>query len=403
MAKAGLLDEIFSKLDRCRHENLPFFDREEGGETVLLNVQRASLRLGVAPQTVRRWTSSGLLPCSRTPGGHRRIRQEDVDDLARQIGAGGNQLVARRARERELETLLETSLALVSQLELGDLLQEIARRLTRLMDCHFCALSALDDGAETVTTLAEYDDRGRRLPDFAPYHLAQFPLTRRVLEEQVTAVVNASDSAADPSELRQLAKDGDKSLLLVPLVYRGRAIGLLELADHLRERRYSRQELRICGAIAGQAAVALHNADAFSAAHVAERESDVLRQRLEQLSAEITGIATGDRVDVVLRRAATIACRVFAGVSCVASGAGKSGGYAAPHLGGTGGEQLAATAGAEVLVARDPSGRSDVQLVLSLTEKPPFGSAALLRLLAAVTGSAVVRQAAAGEVENDRD
>ena len=36
--------------------------------------------------------------------------------------------------------------------------------------------------------------------------------------------------------------------------------------DHSRERRYSRQELRLCTAIASQAAVALHNAEAFSSA-----------------------------------------------------------------------------------------------------------------------------------------
>ena len=105
-----------------------------------LNVQRAALRLGVAPHTVRRWTASGLLPCTRTAGGHRRIREEDVDALAQQIG-GSTHLEARRAREREVETLLETSLALVGQLELPDLLREIAERLTRLMECDFCAIS----------------------------------------------------------------------------------------------------------------------------------------------------------------------------------------------------------------------------------------------------------------------
>ena len=68
-----------------------------------LNVQRAALRLGVAPHTVRRWTASGPPPCTRTPGGHRRIREEDVEALAQQIG-GSNHMAARRARERELDT-----------------------------------------------------------------------------------------------------------------------------------------------------------------------------------------------------------------------------------------------------------------------------------------------------------
>jgi hypothetical protein len=44
-----------------------------------------------------------------------------------------------------------------------------------------------------------------------------------------------------------------------------------------------------------------------------------------------------------------------------------------------------------------------VQLVLSLTEKPSPGTAALLGLLAAVTGSFVVRQAREREAGDDRD
>ena len=150
-----------------------------------LNVQRAALRLGVAPHTVRRWTASGLLPCTRTAGGHRRIREEDVDALAQQIG-GSTHLEARRAREREVETLLETSLALVGQLDLPDLLKEIAERLTRFMDCHFCAISTYDEASQSVVMLADFDDSGRRLPGCGgvpvvevPAHAPRAPRSRR--------------------------------------------------------------------------------------------------------------------------------------------------------------------------------------------------------------------------------
>lgn len=57
-------------------------------------------------------------------------------------------------------------------------------------------------------------------------------------------------------------REGDKSLLMVPLVFRGRSIGPVELMDHARERRYSRQELRICTAVAGQAAAPVEDAPA---------------------------------------------------------------------------------------------------------------------------------------------
>ncbi len=40
--------------------------------------------LGVTPPTVVNWVSGGLLPAYRTPGGHRRIRREDLVAFARE-------------------------------------------------------------------------------------------------------------------------------------------------------------------------------------------------------------------------------------------------------------------------------------------------------------------------------
>ena len=81
-----------------------------------LSVQLAGRRLGVSPHTIRRWMASGFLPCTRTAGGHRRFKQEDIDELTHLIG-GSNHLAARLARERELETLVETAIVVSSRLE----------------------------------------------------------------------------------------------------------------------------------------------------------------------------------------------------------------------------------------------------------------------------------------------
>jgi excisionase family DNA binding protein len=361
-----------------------------------LNVQRAALRLGVAPHTVRRWTASGLLPCTRTAGGHRRIREEDVDALAQQIG-GSTHLEARRAREREVETLLETSLALVGQLDLPDLLKEIAERLTRLMECDFCAISTYDAASQSIATLADFDATGRRLPDVEEYSLAKFPLTRRVLEDQEPAVVNAGDPAADPHELRELVREGDKSLLMVPLVFRGESIGLVELMDHARERRYSRQELRICTAVAGQAAVALHNAQLFGRARTATREIGRLCEQLDQVGDALAGLGDTSDAGALLDASAGAACELLGATSCVVSARGLSAGHAAGRPAGApdrapgdgGGPKadawrLEAVAGAELLTVRSAAGE-EVAMTVSLPRASHRGEDHVLRLLAAAT------------------
>ena len=53
----------------------------------LLSVRAAADLLGVHVDTVRRWTSDGRLPETRTPGGHRRIARSDVEALL--TGTGG--------------------------------------------------------------------------------------------------------------------------------------------------------------------------------------------------------------------------------------------------------------------------------------------------------------------------
>ena len=220
-----------------------------------LSVQLAARRLGVSPHTIRRWTASGFLPCTRTAGGHRRIKQEDIDELAHLIG-GRNHLAARLARERELETLVATAIAVSSQLDVPALLREVAKQMTTLLDAHLCVISDYEPTTRTVTVRAEYDDVGNRRQDTMTYTLSQFPMARRAIEDHESITVNVSDPHADPAEVAIMRRDGDKCLLILPMVHQGQSIGLIEVLDHQRERKFSRQEMRLANAVAAQAAVA---------------------------------------------------------------------------------------------------------------------------------------------------
>lgn len=341
---------------------------------MLLSVNQAARRLGVSPVTVRRWTATGLLPCTRTAGGHRRIDERDLDDLARSLGAG-SQLAAQAAREREVEVLVDTSIALAGRLDLGELLHEIAMRMTGLLDCHFCAISEYDPAGGGVATLAEYDDAGRRLPDQSPYLLRDFPLTRRVLEDQVTVVVNVDDPDADPAEVAELRREGDRSLLMVPLVAHGDSIGLLEVVDQERARHYSRQELRLARAVAGQAAVAIRNAKLFAEGRDAPGGGERLTKTLRRLTAAVPEL--GDAGDGFLARLAEAVCEAFEAVSCVAAADGRSAGAS-----GAGRRAEARDGGAALTVAGDPTARTDLTLTLTLLSPLDPSQSALLDLVA---------------------
>ncbi len=55
-----------------------------------LSLQEASERLGVSPATLRLWADRGRVQSFRTPGGHRRFRERDLNALTTEREAGGS-------------------------------------------------------------------------------------------------------------------------------------------------------------------------------------------------------------------------------------------------------------------------------------------------------------------------
>lgn len=345
-----------------------------------LSVQRAARRLGVSPYTIRRWTESGLLPCIRTAGGHRRIKQEDVDELAR-LTAGGDRVAARLAREREMETLVEASIALTSRLDLTKLLAEIARRLSTILDCHFCAVSDYDEETTMVHVLADFDRHGRRVADWKPYSLKQFPFTRQLMEDQEPGVVVLSDPRADAAETAVMRHYGDKTMLVVPLVFRGHSVGFIEVYDHVRERRFTRQELRLACALAGLATTALHNARVFTELSGCQADAQWVQGAIDRVTAGLPALAAADSAADVLRETALLACRSLGGLSAVASW----GGWTGRAADGSAGEEVAQIVGAAA------AGSQVLEVTVTLPRPGGDDEGRVARLIAVSAAQAIAR------------
>jgi GAF domain-containing protein len=83
----------------------------------------------------------------------------------------------------------------------------------------------------------------------SPYVLADFPTARLVLAERTISQVFAGTVRADAAEKRLLDATGCRSMLLLPLVSGGRAVGLLE-CFHTEERPWGRGQLRVARMVA---------------------------------------------------------------------------------------------------------------------------------------------------------
>jgi diguanylate cyclase (GGDEF)-like protein len=120
---------------------------------------------------------------------------------------------------------------------LGDLADALARAetirelnlalggVTRLLGAEEAAISRLDPAAGCLITVSDHDwsHEGER------WSLDDFPTTAHVVAEQVIGQVIAGDPASDPAELEVLEMAGMSAVLLLPLVFEGTTIALLEI------------------------------------------------------------------------------------------------------------------------------------------------------------------------------
>jgi diguanylate cyclase (GGDEF)-like protein len=125
------------------------------------------------------------------------------------------------------------------------------------------------------------------------YDLARFPATRAVLNTRTPLVVDEQDGTADPSEVAYMRSQGDRSLVMLPLVVRGESIGIVELSAK-RERAFSDRDVELAQLLVREASTTFDNARLY----------DELRQLAYR--DPLTGLANRsrlqDRVDHALAR-----------------------------------------------------------------------------------------------------
>ncbi len=178
------------------------------------------------------------------------------------------QLFAKTHRQSlELETLLDAARAVSSTRQLDDIMGVIARKMTESTDAVGCTISRWDREADSVVTWVTFRQRQVEYAD-APgeiYPLTLYPATREVLHHQSYRLITHSDLAAEPSELELMQQAHISSLLMVPLVVSGQVIGLVEVFEDSVVRRFAADEIDLILGLTNQAAIAIANAQLFSA------------------------------------------------------------------------------------------------------------------------------------------
>jgi diguanylate cyclase (GGDEF)-like protein len=183
------------------------------------------------------------------------------------------------AHAKRLQALLDLSRTLSSSLDLREVLAEFTAHAAELTGATAAELSSYDPARGVLVMLAErrhgldeITERGGSV-----YDLADFPATRHVLETQEPLQIRVACEDDDPAERALLERQGQGSLLMLPLVARGETIGLMEIVD-VEDRTWSRADVDFCRALCDIVAVAVRNAMLF-----AELQESAARDKLTGL------------------------------------------------------------------------------------------------------------------------
>jgi sigma-B regulation protein RsbU (phosphoserine phosphatase) len=184
--------------------------------------------------------------------------------------------VSRQAQA--LEVLNEIAVELASILDLGPLLERVGQLLRRLIDYQMFTIMLLDDKGETLITRYAWRFGYAHAP------LRRIPITSGLVGAAVREwrTINVSDVAKDQRYVP--LNPETRSELIVPLFYKGRVIGVLDL-EHTRTGFFNEEHERMLATLAAQIAIAIENARLYQAVRrqEAQLEKDVAMAREVQL------------------------------------------------------------------------------------------------------------------------
>lgn len=177
-----------------------------------------------------------------------------------------------RQRVDELNTLYEVSKDIISTLEVDTRLQIIVDEAARLVDANKSIILLIDSEKEKLIKIMVHGYNQAELERHT-FEEAQDGLSGWVMREKVPTL-SADIKTDERNRGRALAsakQSGDKSAAIAPLIIQDLVIGTLTVVSGQRGHTFTPADLDLVTMLAGQAAIAIHNARLYEAAQEADR------------------------------------------------------------------------------------------------------------------------------------
>ncbi|MEP7284202.1 MAG: GAF domain-containing protein [Chloroflexota bacterium] len=167
-------------------------------------------------------------------------------------------------RTRELETLFEATQSISLTLDLDAVLSNTAQQMLFALQVDHCEISYWDNVENRLKIALDLDRFETETHVVTPasenYSLSNFPTRERVLESRQVVIIRLDETNSELTEQQALEERGATGRIILPMVVREQAIGLIILETREPGRRFSLNEVRLVRTLASQAAVAIDNA-----------------------------------------------------------------------------------------------------------------------------------------------
>ena len=209
-----------------------------------------------------------------------------IDDVERLQ----TRLSALQQERKHLLAVIEILQDIGGSLHFAEVVQSVTLRLGETFGLDRCSIFLTERGGGNVRLVASYEDPGIR--NYV-VDLDRYPELRRALQTGETVFI--ADAATDPSlggARWALAARKVKTITVIPISWRGAAIGAILLRTFREGPSFSAADLQFCQVVANLTAKALRNAHRFERLRQRKGEDEEARRRVQEQGALIGFLRT---------------------------------------------------------------------------------------------------------------
>jgi PAS domain S-box-containing protein len=189
---------------------------------------------------------------------------------------------------RKLIALQYAGATVASSLDLEYVLSTVTGEMISLLEVEGCIIFEWDQAANTISAIAKHSltDSWQEDEALEPvYDPADFSFTKQVLVKPQAQQLTISQADVYPAEWAYMQAIKIKTLLILPMEFQDRVVGLVEVIDSQVERIFTLEELALAQFLANQAASAIENARLYTQAQREIAERKRIEQELRQSEA----------------------------------------------------------------------------------------------------------------------